>query len=167
MTSVLRLGIYRERIEKYRSASNQKPAPVPTSDSSSCSHRLSPSVMSPTTDPSSSCSPTSGCSPTAPQPNRRKKDEDLITITIERQTGKQLGIRLSGGDTEPSAGIFVADIQDGSTTKHDGRLQKMDRILFINGRDVRNAKLSQASALIQVGYFSNSLLYVNVPYDAT
>ena len=77
--------------------------------------------------------------------------EFMATISLERQTGQQLGIRLSGADTsEPTAGIFIADIQDGSTTQIDGRLRKFDRILFINGRDVRNAKLSQASALIQV-----------------
>ena len=46
--------------------------------------------------------------------------------------------------------ICISDIQEGSTTEQDGRLLKMDRILFINGRDVRNAKLTQASALIQV-----------------
>ena len=77
--------------------------------------------------------------------------ELMATVSLERQTGKQLGIRLSGADTsEPTAGIFIADIQEGSTTQLDGRLKKFDRILFINGRDVRNAKLSQASALIQV-----------------
>ena len=77
--------------------------------------------------------------------------EFVATVSLERQTGKQLGIRLSGADTsEPTAGIFIADIQEGSTTQIDGRLKKFDRILFINGRDVRNAKLSQASALIQV-----------------
>ena len=79
-------------------------------------------------------------------------DGELVaTVSLERQTGKQLGIRLSGADTsEPTAGIFIADIQEGSTTQIDGRLKKFDRILFINGRDVRNAKLSQASGLIQV-----------------
>ena len=77
--------------------------------------------------------------------------ELVATISLERQTGRQLGIRLSGADTsEPTAGVFIADIQEGSTTQNDGRLKKFDRILFINGRDVRNAKLSQASALIQV-----------------
>ena len=34
--------------------------------------------------------------------------EDLMTVTLERVTGRQLGIRLSGGETEPTAGIFVA-----------------------------------------------------------
>ena len=51
----------------------------------------------------------------------------------------------------------ISDIQEGSTTEQDGRLLKMDRILFINGRDVRNAKLTQASALIQVRHIMKSI----------
>ena len=170
MTSVLRLGVYRERIEKYGSSSrshaqsdgsgNQpQAASASDSQSSSCSHHRKSSVMhSSETDSccTNSISPTSNPSTTSPRSNlsssarRSKKDEELLTIKLERQTGKQLGIRLSGGDTEPTAGIFVADIQEGSSTYIDGRLRKMDRILYINGRDVRNSKLSQASALIQV-----------------
>lgn len=76
----------------------------------------------------------------------------MLTVTIERQAGKHLGIRLTGQlEQSASAGIFIADIQEGSAIAQDGRLQKHDRILFINGQDVREAvDLSQASALIQV-----------------
>ena len=171
MTSVLRLGVYRERIEKYGSSSrhhatsggssNQGPqaTSASTSQSSSCSHQRKSSAMhSSETDSccTNSISPASNSSTISPRnnlsnPNKKsRKDEELLTIKLERQTGKQLGIRLSGGDTEPTAGIFVADIQEGSSTSMDGRLRKLDRILYINGRDVRNSKLSQASALIQV-----------------
>ena len=76
-------------------------------------------------------------------------DEDMLTVTIERQAGKHLGIRLTG-NIEQKPGIFIADIQEGSVVALDGRLQKYDRILFINGQDVREVELSQASALIQV-----------------
>ena len=75
----------------------------------------------------------------------------MLTVTIERQAGKHLGIRLSG-NIEQKPGIFIADIQEGSVVSLDGRLQKYDRILFINGQDVREVELSQASALIQVKY---------------
>jgi len=185
MTSVLRLGIYRERIEKYRAAGNNNNNGGTTNNANNTKpaikhHASTPnseaqqpptSGVSPmSTDPpttatpsSSTCSPvTSKSSPmssnggaVASLNNKNRKQEgkgsgeDLMTVTLERVTGRQLGIRLSGGETEPTAGIFVADIQEGSTTEQDGRLLKMDRILFINGRDVRNAKLTQASALIQ------------------
>ena len=94
-------------------------------------------------------------------------DEDMLTVTIERQAGKHLGIRLTG-NIEQKPGIFIADIQEGSVVALDGRLQKYDRILLINGQDVREVELSQASALIQVqlyytrwhGYLSSeSLLF--------
>ena len=125
MTSVLRLGVYRERIEKYggrRTAEpqenhhpqHQPPQPRPRG------HSISNGV----------------------------DNEEMLTITVERQAGKHLGIRLTGNLSEP--GIYIADIQEGSAISQDGRLCKFDRILFINGQDVRNAELSQASALIQV-----------------
>ena len=61
-------------------------------------------------------------------------------------------IPLLSGNIEQKPGIFIADIQEGSVVSLDGRLQKYDRILFINGQDVREVELSQASALIQVKY---------------
>ena len=97
----------------------------------------------------------------------------MLTVTIERHAGRQLGIRLTGNLSEP--GIYIAgnfpisgnekifreivnsniknntkfaDIQEGSAMAHEGQLRKFDHILFINGQDVRNADLSQASALI-------------------
>ena len=72
----------------------------------------------------------------------------MLTVTVERQAGRQLGIRLTGNLSEP--GIYIADIQEGSAIALEGQLRKFDHILFINGQDVRNADLSQASALIQV-----------------
>ena len=72
----------------------------------------------------------------------------MLTVTVERQAGRHLGIRLTGNLSEP--GIYIADIQEGSAMAMEGQLRKFDHILFINGQDVRNADLSQASALIQV-----------------
>lgn len=132
MTSVLRLGVYRERIEKYGG-------------------RMTNSVNEPSTPTTISPQDVQqkGFAVNPPLSNDRSKDsEELLTVTLERQPGRQLGIRLSGGSSaEP--GIFISDIQDGSSTASDGRLQIRDRILFINGQDVRNSDLSQASALIQ------------------
>jgi hypothetical protein len=116
MSSVLRLGVYRERIEKYGGGGK--------------------------------CGGKNGSVAASNGNSSNVKCEELLTVTLERQTGKQLGIRLSGNCTEP--GIYIVDIQDNSTIAIDGRLQKFDRLLFINGQDVRHCRLSQASALIQV-----------------
>lgn len=99
MTSVLRLGVYRERIEKY------------------------------------------GARPTV------SNSEELLTVTLERQAGKHLGIRISGNCPEP--GIYIVEILEDSITAMDGRIQRYDRLLFINGQDVRHCKIGQASDLIK------------------
>ena len=102
MTSVLRLGVYRERIEKYGGRVNVN------------------------------------------------NTEELLTVTLERQPGKHLGIRISGSCPEP--GIFIVEILEDSITANDGRIKPYDRLLFINGTDVRHCKISQASDLIKVSF---------------
>ena len=74
--------------------------------------------------------------------------EELLTVTLERQPGKHLGIRISGSCPEP--GIFIVEILEDSITAIDGRIKPYDRLLFINGTDVRHCKIFQASDLIKV-----------------
>ena len=112
MSSVLRLGVYRERIEKYGRAG---------------------SAVSTLAD-----------------------NEDLLTVSLERQTGKHLGIRISGSCPEP--GIFIVEILEDSITALDGRIKPYDRLLSINGTDVRHCKISQASDLIKVCFFNVKFL---------
>ena len=71
-----------------------------------------------------------------------------VYLNFTFQANKQLGIRLSGNCSEP--GIYIVDIQDNSAIAADGRLQKFDRLLFVNGQDVRHCRINQASSLIQV-----------------
>ena len=71
-----------------------------------------------------------------------------VKLAFNRQASKQLGLRLSGNCSEP--GIYIVDIQESSAIAVDGRLQKFDRLLFVNGQDVRHCRINQASALIQV-----------------
>ena len=47
--------------------------------------------------------------------------EDLLTVTLERQPGKHLGIRISGSCPEP--GIFIVEILEDSITALDGRIK--------------------------------------------
>ena len=136
MSSVLRLGVYRERIERYiQPASSGKP-PAP------------PPVIPKTVSRNQKAEPQSTAA------------EEIMTVTLERDSAsRSLGLRLSGNCSE--AGIYIVDIQDGGVTHSDGRLQKFDRLLFINGQDVRHSRLEQASALIQVRHsalFESSLL---------
>ena len=87
MSSVLRLGVYRERIEKYG-----RPGAGPSG------------------------STTLG------------DNEDMLTVSLERQTGKHLGIRISGSCPEP--GIFIVEILEDSITAMDGRIRAYDRYYY-------------------------------------
>ena len=132
MTSVLRLGIYRERIEKYSGRGGSAGGSRNGEDGGLGLEAANQENHS-----------------QQPHQKARRSDEDMLTVTVERQAGKHLGIRLTG-NLEQRPGIYIADIQEGSAISQDGRLQKYDRLLFINGQDVRDVDLSQASALIQV-----------------
>ncbi|XP_066990612.1 ligand of Numb protein X 2-like [Macrobrachium rosenbergii] len=107
---VLRLGIYRERIETQRNISNSSTNPIPTNSYQ-------------------------------PQPG------EAMMVTLRKESSRQLGLKLGGRRTEP--GIFIMEVMEGSVAAQDGRLHPHDRILAINGVDVRYARLDNASRLIQ------------------
>ena len=46
----------------------------------------------------------------------------MLSVTLERQPGKHLGIRISGSCPEP--GIFIVEILDDSITALDGEFNK-------------------------------------------
>ncbi len=184
MSSVLRLGVYRERIERYNvHGATPAPAAVPISAGAASSsesseprrhhhqHRDPPAAAVPAQpgpgerhlsarqkaegqQPAGKSSK-SGMSRPPPPPTKPQTTaatnpgEELLTVTLERQPpGTQLGIRL--GDQCSEAGVFITDIQEGGAVAADGRLVPMDRLLFINGQDVRHCGVEQALALIQV-----------------
>lgn len=73
--------------------------------------------------------------------------EDALKIILDKQPGKQLGIKLSAKRFEP--GIFISELMEGSVAALDGQLQPDDRILEINRQDMRQGRLEEASLLIQ------------------
>ena len=70
-----------------------------------------------------------------------------MAVTLRKESNRQLGLKLGGRRTEP--GIFVMEVLEGSVAAQDGHLHPHDRILAINGADVRYARLDHASTLIQ------------------
>jgi len=87
--------------------------------------------------------------------------ESCHLVTLWRESGRQLGIKLGGTYNRP--GIFIIDILDGSVAAIDGRLKANDRILAINGHDVRHAPLDQASSLIRRSGTSSISLVISHP----
>lgn len=120
--AVLRLGVYRERIEAQK-ALLSSPAPPSVNQSSV---------------------------PPQPQPG------EAMMVSLRKESNRQLGLKLGGRRTEP--GIFVMEVLEGSVAAQDGRLHPLDRILAINGADVRYARLDHASTLIQESRYSVSLV---------
>ncbi|XP_045605612.1 ligand of Numb protein X 2 [Procambarus clarkii] len=117
--TVLRLGVYRERIEAYRAASPQSTSAPP------------------------------------------HHQGEMVAVTLCKETSRQLGLKLGGRRTEP--GIFVMEVLDGSVAAQDGQLHPHDRILAINGADVRYARLDHASRLIQQSHTHVSLVVSRGP----
>ena len=79
-----------------------------------------------------------------------------MNVTLVREKGRQLGIKLGGRRTEP--GIFIIEILEGSVAALDGRLRPHDRILAINDIDVRYARLDLALRLVQQTLATVSLI---------
>ncbi|KAK7085131.1 PDZ domain binding [Halocaridina rubra] len=107
---VLRLGIYRERIEAQRTVSANSSNSFPNS-------------------------------------TLQAQSGETSVITLRKESSRQLGLKLGGRCTEP--GIFIMEVMEGSVAAQDGRLHQHNRILAINGVDVRYARLDHASRLIQ------------------
>ncbi len=137
MSSVLRLGVYRERIEKYGSSRPPPPPPPPPPPGPHLTKHQKAEQQQPPKPPRP-----------PPLASSNKAGEELLTVTLEKHPCRPLGLRLSANCSEQ--GIFIVDIAEDSSTGLDGRLMRFDRLLFVNGQDVRHCKLAQASSLVQV-----------------
>ncbi|KAK3871161.1 hypothetical protein Pcinc_023675, partial [Petrolisthes cinctipes] len=186
---VLRIGVYRERIEAQRnlsvpppssSSSNQAPA-APSTPSSN----PPPSTPSSNPPPSTPSTPSSNPPPSTPvSPNNNNNNNTTTTtttitsppqpptsqppppyqplpgeammVTLRKERSRPLGLKLGGRRSQP--GIFVMEVLEGSVAWQDGRLHPHDRILAINGADVRYARLHHASSLIHQSHAHVSLV---------
>lgn len=120
-TPVLRLGVYRERVES-----------------------ASASVADSVSTTSSAIPPPSG------QQNGTGSGS-MISVTLTKSAGQTLGVKLVSKrctlSSEPA--VFISEVMSGSPAAEDRRLHVDDRLLFINGVDVRGDCLSTACQLIQ------------------
>ncbi|XP_030832438.1 uncharacterized protein LOC579286 isoform X3 [Strongylocentrotus purpuratus] len=72
-------------------------------------------------------------------PDLKKRKREVVKIHLVKDKGS-LGIQIAGGkgSRKGDIGIFVAGIDEGSPADRDGRLQKGDEILLINGTGLLN-----------------------------
>ncbi|OON14655.1 PDZ/DHR/GLGF domain protein [Opisthorchis viverrini] len=72
--------------------------------------------------------------------------EEIFCVKLCKRQGKVLGIKLVGKKHLP--GLYVLDLVPGCEADCDGRLQKDDQILEINGIDLSNGTQEQAAHII-------------------
>ncbi|KAM5192767.1 E3 ubiquitin-protein ligase LNX isoform 2-T2 [Mantella aurantiaca] len=75
------------------------------------------------------------------------RDDSIHVVLSKSSQDVQLGIKLVRKRDEP--GIFIFNLLEGGVAARDGYLQENDRVLAINGHDVRNGTPEIAAQLIQ------------------
>lgn len=74
--------------------------------------------------------------------------EVIHVALMKRDRSEPLGIKLVRKNEEP--GVFVLDLLDGGLASKDGRLKCNDKVLSINGHDLRQGTPETAAQIIQV-----------------
>ncbi|VDM33781.1 unnamed protein product [Hydatigera taeniaeformis] len=100
-----------------------------------------------------------------PQFLRKEEGLDVYRVTLRHRPGKSLGLRICGGcDTSSlpfggdSPGVFICRLQEEGEAKEAG-LRVGDRLLSVNGRDLRRVSHDEAvAALMPSGVAEESLL---------
>lgn len=76
------------------------------------------------------------------------REEIFHVVLYKRDYGEQLGIKLVRRTDEP--GVFILDLLEGGLAAQDGRLSSNDRVLAINGHDLKHGTPELAAQIIQV-----------------
>ncbi|KAM6178975.1 ligand of Numb protein X 2 [Rhynchocyon petersi] len=75
------------------------------------------------------------------------REELFHVILLKREATEQLGIKLVRRTDEP--GVFILDLLEGGLAAQDGRLNSNDRVLAINGHDLKHGTPELAAQIIQ------------------
>uniref|UniRef100_A0A8D0EZW3 LNX2 protein n=1 Tax=Strix occidentalis caurina TaxID=311401 RepID=A0A8D0EZW3_STROC len=87
---------------------------------------------------------------TAQQDSASATNREVIHVTlIKRDRSEPLGIKLIRKTDE--AGIFILDLLEGGLAAKNGKLSRNDRVLSINGQDLRQGTPEAAAQIIQPG----------------
>lgn len=76
------------------------------------------------------------------------RDDSLHVVLVKSVPDEQLGIKLVRRPDEH--GVFVFHLLEGGLAARDGRLRVDDRVLAVNGHDLRYGAPEHAALLIQV-----------------
>ncbi|CAF0997545.1 unnamed protein product [Brachionus calyciflorus] len=82
--------------------------------------------------------------------------EEIFRIEIPKQRGQQLGIKL--GTRKKEKGIFILHVVKNSLAYHDGKIKVNDRILEINGQNLKYSTKEEAHRIISDSQYVVSML---------
>lgn len=106
------------------------------------------------TQPSSS----SSAQPTNPNQNHGA----VIQVTlVKRERSEPLGIKLIRKQEEP--GVFILDLLPGGLAAQDGKLRNNDKVLGINGQDLRHGTPESAATIIQASEMRVNFVVMRLP----
>lgn len=77
-----------------------------------------------------------------------QRDDSFHLTLHKRDSSEQLGIKLVRRTDEP--GVFILDLLEGGLAAQDGRLCSNDKVLAINGHDLKHGTPELAAHIIQV-----------------
>ena len=72
---------------------------------------------------------------------------EVILTQLHRKTGKGLGLCLA---SDAGSGVFVSQVLKGSLADCAGRVTEGDRILEVNGRDLKSCSHEEATSILKV-----------------
>ncbi|KFP86960.1 PREDICTED: ligand of Numb protein X 2 [Apaloderma vittatum] len=82
-----------------------------------------------------------------PEPSGSLREDSFQVTLHKRDSSEQLGIKLVRRTDEP--GVFILDLLEGGLAAQDGRLCSNDRVLAINGHDLKHGTPELAAQVIQ------------------
>ncbi|XP_051514133.1 ligand of Numb protein X 2-like [Myxocyprinus asiaticus] len=98
-----------------------------------------------------------------PQPsNPNQNHGTVIQVTlVKRDRSEPLGIKLIRKSEEP--GVFILDLLPGGLAAKDGKLRNNDKVLAINGQDLRHGTPESAAQIIQGSEMRVNFVVMRLP----
>lgn len=101
-------------------------------------------------------------SPSSQSPNPNQNHGTVIQVTlVKRERSEPLGIKLIRKSEEP--GVFILDLLPGGLAAKDGKLRNNDKVLGINGQDLRHGTPESAAQIIQASEMRVNFVVMRLP----
>ncbi|ROL51757.1 Ligand of Numb protein X 2 [Anabarilius grahami] len=96
----------------------------------------------------------------SPSPNQNLGTVIQVTL-VKRERSEPLGIKLIRKSEEP--GVFILDLLPGGLAAKDGKLRNNDKVLGINGQDLRHGTPESAAQIIQASEMRVNFVVMRLP----